>query len=132
MASRQVIRRFDRPANQWAAGHRGLDLAARAADPVTAVEDGVVTYAGVVAGVGVVAVTHADGLRSTFQPVKATVIVGERVRAGQVIGAVLLSGSHCAPAVCLHLGAVRGSHYLDPWPLLVRSPIVLLPVDPES
>ena len=98
-------------------GHRGVDLAAGPGQPVLAVAPGTVTFAGAVAGVGVVVVDHG-AVRSTYQPVVARVEAGEQVQAGTVLGVVTTVGSHCLPASCLHLGARRGDDYLDPLRLL--------------
>ncbi|MEV7396853.1 peptidoglycan DD-metalloendopeptidase family protein [Aeromicrobium sp. NPDC092404] len=108
--------RFDPPATDYGPGHRGVDLAATAGDAVRAVAAGRISFAGRVAGVPVVTVDHGDE-RSTYQPVQARVKVGDAVRAGQVIGTLLGSPSHC-PAACLHLGRVAGDDYLDPLELL--------------
>ena len=102
-----LIRPFDPPEAPWLPGHRGIDLGATPGQPVLAVAAGTVTYAGEVAGVGVVTVDHGD-LRSTYQPVVAQVQAGQHVEAGTVLGAVVTVGSHCLPASCLHLGARRG------------------------
>ena len=127
-----VLRRFRAPPSPWAAGHRGLDLAARPGDDVLAVAPGTVTHRGTVAGRGTVTVLHSDGLRSTYEPVDASVSVGEVVTTGQRLGVVQpgagASATHCGPRVCLHLGARRGDEYLDPWPLLARGRLALLPL----
>lgn len=121
-----LLRRpFDPPAADWLAGHRGIDLAGRVGDPVRAVADGTVTWAGPVAGRGVVAVRHG-GLTSSYEPLAPSVHVGEQVSAGTVLGR-LSGGGHC-PA-CLHLGARTADGYRDPWPLLQRR-IRLLPSEP--
>ena len=76
---------------------------------------------------------HADGLRSTYEPLSVGVSVGDVVPAGAVLGQVDGSaGGHCGPRSCLHLGALRGPGYLDPWPLLVRGRVRLLPLDPQG
>jgi murein DD-endopeptidase MepM/ murein hydrolase activator NlpD len=108
--------RFDPPATDYGPGHRGVDLAATAGDVVRAVAAGRVVFAGQVGGVGVVSIDHGHE-RSTYQPVKARVEAGDAVRAGQVIGTLLGSPSHCATA-CLHLGRRVGGDYLDPLDLL--------------
>ncbi|WP_134773691.1 M23 family metallopeptidase [Ornithinimicrobium flavum] len=126
-----VVRGFDPPARRWLPGHRGIDLAGIEGEAVLAVADGVVTFSGEVAGVGVVSVTHASGLRSTYQPVSEAPDRGQRVRRGARIGGLEASGSHCAPRVCLHLGAVRDRDtYVDPTPLLLGVELTLLPVGP--
>lgn len=123
-----VLAPFDAPQEQWGAGHRGIDLAARAGDPVSAVTDGVVTHRGRIAGRGTVSVTHASGVRSTYEPVDSTVRVGERVDRGQRIGRIGPEAGHCAPAACLHLGARQGPTYLDPMNFFGARRVILLPV----
>lgn len=120
---------FDEPAGPYGPGHRGIDILAET-PTVTAVEAGTVHFAGVVAGRPVVSVWHADGLLSTYEPVVASVAVGTAVEAGTPIGEVAPgAASHCAPALCLHLGARRDRSYLDPLLLLgARGPRVLLPL----
>lgn len=124
-----VARGFAPPPDPWSAGHRGVDLVAPAGTPVLAPRDGVVTFAGPVAGRSLVTVTHDDGLRSTFEPVTPRVGRGERVGAGAPVGTVA-RGSHCAR--CLHWGVRRPPYgpadYLDPASLVAGGgPIVLLP-----
>jgi murein DD-endopeptidase MepM/ murein hydrolase activator NlpD len=103
----QVIHGFDPPAHRWLAGHRGVDLAGRAGVPIRAAGDGVVSVTGPVAGVLVVAVRHANGLETTYQPVRPAVRRGQRVRAGQPLGTLVLAGGHCLPSACLHWGLRR-------------------------
>ncbi len=124
----RVARRFAAAVTAYGRGHRGVDLVPVADGAVRAVAAGTVTYVGVVAGRGTVTVLHAGGLRSTYEPVRAGVVLGERVERGEVIGS--LSGpSHCDPeATCLHLGALRGDMYVDPMRLILGGPAVLLPM----
>lgn len=123
-----VARRFEAPATRWSAGHRGIDLRAAAGAQVLAPADGVVTFAGPVAGRGVVTVAHPDGRRSSVEPVSATVVVGTRVVRGQPVGTLAATGSHCSPAACVHWGVRVGSDYVDPLTLLPGAgPVVLLP-----
>ncbi|WP_323096953.1 M23 family metallopeptidase [Intrasporangium sp. YIM S08009] len=123
-----VERGFDPPDQPWGAGHRGVDLASAVGQQVRSPESGTVTWAGVLAGRGVVVVTHPGGLRSTFEPVTATVPVGAAVARGGPVGAVTALPGHCAPATCLHWGVLRGRQYLDPLAFVGRAPIVLLPL----
>lgn len=119
---------FDPPRSRWGAGHRGVDLEAAVGDPVLAPGPGTVTFAGDVAGRGVVVVRHADGLRSTLEPVATEVSVGSRVRRGDVVGTVEhTAANHCAPETCVHWGVRRGDRYVDPLTLVHRPLIVLLP-----
>src|SRR5699024_9466010 len=110
----------------------GIDLAGVEGEAVLAVEDGVVTYSGDIAGTGVVSITHASGLRSTYQPVVERVVVrGDRVGRGDRIGQLSAAGGHCTLHVCLHRGAVRDrDSYVDPTPLLLGVDLALLPVEP--
>jgi len=76
----------------------------------------------------VVVVGHGS-TRTTYEPVTATVGVGDRVDAGQVIGRLELFGSHCFPRWCLHWGLIEGrQHYLDPLTLVGAAPVRLLPL----
>jgi murein DD-endopeptidase MepM/ murein hydrolase activator NlpD len=132
-----VERLFDPPEEEWGAGHRGVDLTAAVGSPVLSPGPGVVTFAGQVARRGVVVVTHPDGLRTSLEPVAASVPVGTAVAAGTAVGVVEEGGvgdgadrttpSHCAPRSCVHWGVRRGERYIDPLSLLDRTPIVLLP-----
>ena len=54
-----VLRRFDPPSAPWAAGHRGVDLGGTPGEPVLAVADGVVVFAGMLVDRYVISVDHA-------------------------------------------------------------------------
>ena len=122
-----VVTGFDPPDAPWGAGHRGVDLLGDPEQPVHAALAGTVTFAGMLAGRGVVVVLHGD-TRTTYEPVGATVQVGGQVGRGEVVGRLQATGSHCAPQVCLHWGWLRGSTYLDPLDLVGAGPIRLLPL----
>jgi len=123
-----VVRPFHPPPTPWSAGHRGVDLAASPGQPVLAVGAGRVTFAGPVAGRGVVVVTHEDSSRTSYEPVTAAPPVGLSVRAGTPIGVVAPTPGHCSPGTCLHLGLRRGENYLDPLTLFGRGPPILKPL----
>ncbi|WP_078662586.1 M23 family metallopeptidase [Streptomyces bicolor] len=131
-----VLRGWEPPATAYGRGHRGVDLAAPAGTPVRAVAAGRVSFAGRVAGKGVVSVeltgTGDPPLRTTYEPVRAMLKKGEEVEAGEVVGTVQATGSHCA-GTCVHWGLRRDDAYLDPLSLLPpsllhRGPSRLLPV----
>lgn len=126
LASTEILSRFTAPAHAYGPGHRGLDLAASLDAEVRAVADGVVAFVGVVAGVPVVSVDHG-AIRSTYQPVAATLAVGDRVRAGTPLGTVTAGSGHC-PRPCLHVGARVADDYLDPLRLLTPQRAVLKPL----
>jgi murein DD-endopeptidase MepM/ murein hydrolase activator NlpD len=123
-----VVSDFDPPAQPWLPGNRGVDLEGRVGEAVRASTPGVVSFAGQIAGIGVVAVT--DGaLRTTYEPLRVAVRAGQRVTTGTVLGHLTADGSHCAPRACLHWGLLRGSDYLDPLALLGLEQVRLLPLD---
>ena len=71
------------------------------------------------AGRGVLSIEHEGGLRSTYEPVTASVTAGQPVEAGQPIGTLQAGHAPCAPASCLHWGArLPGEVYIDPMALL--------------
>jgi len=107
----RVVKGFHPPDTPWGPGHRGVDIAAEVGSPVLAAAAGQVSYAGVLAGRGVVVVSHGS-VRTTYEPVAALVSVGDRVSAGHPIGR-LTAGSHCG-SPCLHWGLRQGKAYLDP------------------
>lgn len=127
----EVVAPFEAPEHRYGPGHRGIDIAVSGdGAEVRAVEPGTVRFSGMVAGRGVVSVTHADGLISTYEPVTGLVTPGEPVQVGDVLGTIesVAEASHCPGQSCLHLGARRGEDYLDPLLLLgARGPSVLLP-----
>jgi hypothetical protein len=124
----QVVRGSDPPAHDWLPGNRGVDLAATVGQTVVAAGAGTVSFAGVIGGVGVVAVRHPGGLETTYEPVHADVGAGARVQAGAALGTVVAKGSQCAPGACLHWGLRRGSAYLDPLSLVGAGRVRLLPM----
>ena len=118
------VRPFEAPEHAYGPGHRGVDLAGAAGQPVLAAADGSVVFAGRLADRELVSIEHAGGLRTSYEPVHPSVKVGERVTEGQPIGR--LQPGHC-PAPCLHWGAREGDAYLDPLALLGRGGVRLLP-----
>ncbi|MFC0508526.1 murein hydrolase activator EnvC family protein [Micromonospora costi] len=124
----RLVRRFDPPPQPWLAGHRGVDLAAVPGAPVRAAGPGTVLFAGMVAGRPVVTVGHADGMRTTYEPVQPSVTGGASVSAGAPLGALLPAHPGCPDTACLHWGLRRGEEYLDPLTLLGLGRVRLFPV----
>ena len=123
----RVIEGFDPPAQRWLAGHRGVDLAAHRGAAVLAAAGGRVTYAGRLAGRGVVVVDHGS-VRTTYEPVEPLAAVGDQVKAGAVVGRIG-SGGHCS-GHCLHWGLKRGDTYLNPLLMIGGESVLrLLPAD---
>lgn len=121
-----VIAGFAPPAHDWLAGHRGVDLAAAQGEAVLAAGDGRVSFAGAVGGIDVVAVRHAGGLETTYEPVRPSVHAGAVVREGQRLGVINGRLAHCA-RTCLHWGLRRAGAYLDPLALVGAEQVRLLP-----
>ena len=122
-----VTRPFDELPHRFAAGHRGVDLAGAPGAPVLAAGDGVVVFAGMVAGRPVVSVDHPGGLRTTYEPVSPSVRAGRVVTRGSPLGVLAAGHAGCPAAACLHWGLRRGQEYLDPLSLLRPPRIRLLP-----
>lgn len=125
----RVTDTFRPPLQKWNAGHRGVDFAATIGQDVFAVADGRVAFAGNLAGKDVVVISHG-AIRTTYEPVRPQVIVGEQVKRAETIGQLMPGLSHCSQLLlvrCLHLGAIRGFTYVDPLPL-IRGHVRLLPM----
>lgn len=127
-----VARAFDAPSPNWNRGHRGVDLSGVPGQPVYAAGAATVVFAGLLAGRPVVSLAHPGGLHTSYEPVRATVRVGQPVSAATVIGELAAGHPGCAAAACLHWGAMwgpaAGADYVDPLGLLSSTPIRLKPL----
>ncbi|WP_433369102.1 peptidoglycan DD-metalloendopeptidase family protein [Actinoplanes sp. CA-142083] len=132
VSSPRVVRRFDPPPRPWLAGHRGVDLAAGPGASVVVAGAGVVVFVGEVAGRGVVSVAHSGGLRTTYEPVTATVAVGDQLALGEPLGLLVAGHPGCPAPACLHWGLRRDDVYLDPLALLGLGWVRLLPLGGAS
>ena len=105
---------FVAPGNPYGpGGNRGIDYATVAGQRVGAVANGRVSFAGPVGGRIWVVVSHEGGLRSSYGPLVAGLVVrGQSVSAGGELG---------QSDVHLHLTARAADRYLDPAPLLAGS-----------
>ena len=116
---------FRPPLTPYGPGNRGIDYATVAGTRVHVAADGVVVFAGAVAGGLHVTVLHRDGVRTTYSFLAAIrVRRGDDLRGGDVVGIA---------AEMLHVGARRGDTYIDPaslWGQPVGPPHVhLVPLD---
>lgn len=145
----QVIRTFEKPAQRWSTGHRGVDLAVPEHDRrVYAPAPGKVVFSGTVVNRKVLVIAHPDGRRSTFEPMDEALPVGTTVAAGDIIGTVAAPDSagenserpyrRCSTP-CLYWGVRQGgargdgsgkdAEYINPMSLLgSKEPSILLPV----
>ena len=143
----RVVHPFEKPAQRWSAGHRGVDLRVPENDRrVYAPAAGKVVFSGTVVNRKVLVLAHPDGRRSTFEPMDEALPVGTTVAAGEVIGtvAVTAGGTSERPyrrctTVCLYWGVRQGgargdgsgkaAEYINPRSLLgSKEPSILLPV----
>jgi hypothetical protein len=118
-----VVDPFRVPTSPYGPGNRGLEYGTQPGAEVRAAADGVVTFAGTVAGTRHVTIRHPDGLRTSYSFLdRIDVVVGQRVHQGDVLGTT---------AGRLHLGARVGDASLDPATLFDAGPphVVLVPFD---
>lgn len=143
----RVVRPFEKPAQRWSAGHRGVDLAMPENDRrIYAPAPGKVVFSGTVVNRKVLVLAHPDGRRSTFEPMDEALPVGTTVAAGEVIGTAAITAGgtsehlyrRCTTA-CLYWGVRQGgargdgsgktAEYINPMSLLgSKEPSILLPV----
>lgn len=96
-------------------GNRGLEYGDSSGHVIFAATEGFVDFAGQVAGTGVIAIEHADGVRTTYTGL-SDIWVSEYdyVQKGDAVGEA--AGS-------FHFGAKMADHYLDPQILFDTSQI---------
>lgn len=143
----RVVHPFEKPAQRWSAGHRGVDLAVPENDRhVYAPAPGKVVFSGTIVNRKVLVIAHPDGRRSTFEPMDEALPVGTTVAAGETIGTVAIKADgtgerpyrRCTTA-CLYWGVRQGgdrgdgsgktAEYINPMSLLgSKEPSILLPV----
>jgi hypothetical protein len=148
-----LVRSFDAHMLPYGAGHRGIDLAGKTGQEVTAPFDATVVFAGQVADKSVVSLRHPGGIRTTYESVHTDLHAGDNISQGQVIGRLSNEHQPClartvnsdnsvwerdfdignGQVACLHWGAMRedvprGTGYFDPKRLVLPARIRLLPV----
>lgn len=98
----EVIRVFSLPNGQYQPGHRGIDIRADPGDLVFSPASASVHFVGHIVDRDVLTLAIEPSLLVSFEPVRSSLTIGERVRVGQVIGEVSAAG-HCTPS-CMHIG----------------------------
>jgi len=99
--------------------HKGVDISAPPGTPIVAAADGVVTFAGRESEYGrLVCIDHGHGFSTMYGHLKELrVQAGDKVRKGQAIGTVGLSGNSTGPhlhyEVRIHGNPVNPSRYLN-------------------
>jgi murein DD-endopeptidase MepM/ murein hydrolase activator NlpD len=132
-----ILRGFEQPSNPYASGHRGIDIGAPLGTPVQAAADGVVHFAGKVAGSLFVSIDHDGGLQTTYSWVsEVDVQKGDHVAKGDVLA---LSGEGhpgSSEPTHLHFGVKKDGEYVDPLQYLgavnVVDLIYLAPLSPSA
>ena len=105
-----VVERTFAPVGTYG-GHWGADFAMEAGSDVIVVADGIVSFAGTVAGMNTVTVDHGGGIRTSYSYLEAIrVRRGERVHRGDVLGT---SGMDHGIAA-LHFSTRVNGSYVDP------------------
>lgn len=124
----KVLNAFDKPAEKWSAGHRGVDLAAAEGAQVIAPNRGRVTFTGVVVDRPVVVIDHGYGFKTSLEPVTSELPAGSWVESGAKLG-IVSAGAHCTGR-CIHWGVRLDGEYIDP-ALLIEDlrPSILLPLN---
>ncbi|MGH2737074.1 MAG: murein hydrolase activator EnvC family protein, partial [Actinomycetota bacterium] len=102
-----IRRGFDLPEGVYGPGNRGIDYSASPGQGVRAAEDGVVAFAGPVAGPLAVTIDHGEGMETTYTGLREVhVEAGRLVAQGAWIGEAGDRG--------LHFGVLVGDVYVDP------------------
>lgn len=103
--------------------HTGVDLQAPAGTPVRAAADGIVVYAEWSGGYGrLVKIDHGGGLQTCYAHLsRFTVVPGQEIRRGDIIGQSGSSGRVTAPHV--HYEIRIGGTPVNPYPYLASSAI---------
>jgi len=103
---------FRAPACPYCAGNRGLEYHVGTNAQVRAVEAGVVTWAGAIAGTRYVVVRHANGWRTTYGHLSESGLsTGDRIARHSIVGTASDS---------FYFGLRVGEQYRDPAPHLGR------------
>lgn len=114
------------PPHKYGSGHRGIDVPATPGEVILAPTSATVSFAGPVAGRGVISLRVTEQTVVSFEPVAAELSQGDAVPRGTKIGTVA-SGGHCY-AECVHIGVRIEGEYVNPMRFFANRP-VLMPWD---
>ena len=133
-----VINHYRQSETPYSAGHRGVDYEVVLAQGVFAPADATVHFVGQVVNRQLISLAHHEQLLSSFEPVCSTLIEGESVQKGQLIGEICEGDEtyqpHCQSQSCLHFSIRKNGEYLSPlWFTKELKNSRLLPwVDPDD
>jgi len=115
ISSRFTNSRYHPILNTWRS-HRGVDYAADAGTEIMATSDGVVIQRGPNGGLGnAIEIRHPNGFVTRYGHMRAFrsgIVVGSRVRQGDIIGYVGMTGLATGPH--LHYEMLRSGRHMDP------------------
>lgn len=99
---------------RWGRMHKGIDIAANTGEPIRAVGDGVVVFAGDRGTYGnAVIINHGDGLRTLYAHAsRVEVSAGQKVKAGEIVARVGNTGRSTGPH--LHFEVLYKGTPVDP------------------
>lgn len=101
-----------------------MDIGGASGTPVSAAADGVVAFAGRIAGELHVSIDHPDGVRTSYSYLSSVdVRPGDPIARGEVVGSTG-PGHRGIEPYHLHFGARIGGQYIDPMLLLERGSLV--------
>jgi murein DD-endopeptidase MepM/ murein hydrolase activator NlpD len=110
------------PPHPYAAGHRGIDLAAGPGFAVRAPAGGTISFRGKVVDREVISVRVDEHTVFSLEPVTSALHVGDIVRSGDHLG-YATSGGHCLDE-CLHLGVRLDDSYVNPVRYFLGAPVL--------
>lgn len=119
---------FRAPPHRYGSGHRGIDIPAVQGEAVVAPSSGTVSFAGRVVDRDVISIRVDAGTVLSLEPVIGSVMAGDPVAQGQVIGEVG-TGGNCSDE-CVHLGVRIGvdageGDYINPLRFYLDKPVLL-------
>ncbi|CAB4633995.1 unannotated protein [freshwater metagenome] len=133
-----VVNHYRQSESEFSAGHRGVDYSVEIGQGVFAPSNGQVHFVGTVVDRQLVSIDHGNGLLTAFEPVCSSLLAGEDVVQGDLIGEVCEGEKdyqpHCPQITCLHFSVRKDSEYLSPlWFTGELSPSRLLPwIEPNQ
>jgi murein DD-endopeptidase MepM/ murein hydrolase activator NlpD len=128
----ELVNSYRAAESTYGSGHRGVDYEVTLGQGVFAPADGSVSFVGKVVDRQVLSLSHQGGLVSSYEPVCSSLVVGQEVAAGELVGEVCEADQeylqHCSDVLCLHFSTRRYGEYLSPlWFTGELSPSKLLP-----
>lgn len=123
-------RDYQLPANEYGAGHRGIDLEVEPNEKIRAPFDGVISFVGQVANRRLITLHSLTGYKVSFEPICSDLVEGEFVREQEVLGWACAAAPdyqwHCQN--CVHFSVRSEAGYLNPllfigqlWPSVLIS-----------